>query len=151
MRGIAPPDLPHWPTGREPVRLTGCPGAHGGPWCDDDDREERVMHHDATLVLRGWTGEFLQIRRIGEDDYRLWHPDGSYFGRLIPDGLHRDDSISGTVFGPTGIYLADAEDGRLHVDALRRRARATATGIDPVAFASPGSLEPVERRWPRRA
>lgn len=103
------------------------------------------------LVLRGWTGEFLQIRRVADGDYRLWHPDGLYFGRLIPDELHRDESISGTVFGPTGIYLADAKDGRLHVNALRRRARAMETEIDVGEFESPGNLEPVERRWPRRS
>jgi hypothetical protein len=109
------------------------------------------VHDGLLLVLRGWTGEFLQIRQVADGDYRLWHPDGSYFGRLIPDELHRDESISGTVFGPTGIYLADAKDGRLHVDTLRRRARATATVIDPGEFESPGSLKPVERRWPRRS
>jgi hypothetical protein len=100
-------------------------------------------------VVRGWMGEFLQGRRLDEGDYRLWHSDGAYFGRLIPDDLHRDESASGTVFGPTGIYLADAKDGRLHVDAPRRRARATAAGFDPGDFESPGSLAPVERRWHR--
>jgi hypothetical protein len=100
-------------------------------------------------VVRGWMGEFLQGRRLEEGDYRLWHSDGAYYGRLTPDELHGDESASGTVFGPTGIYLADATDGRLHVDTRRRRARATAEGFDPGDFESPGSLEPVERRWHR--
>ena len=103
-----------------------------------------------TFVLRGWTGEFLQAREVEDGDYRLWHPDGSYFGRLVPDADHSADVASGTVFGPTGLYLADAARGRLRIDPARRRVRASADGYDEAAFASPGDLAPVERRWPRR-
>jgi hypothetical protein len=102
------------------------------------------------LVLRGWTGEFFQTRELAEGDLRLWHPDGSYYGRLIPDGSHTDASASGTVYGPAGLYLADAQRGRLRVDPLRRRARAVAEHLGEDEFASPGNLAAVDRRWPRR-
>lgn len=117
--------------------------AHAGA---DINATEDAEH---MLVLRGWTGEFLQVREVEDGDYRLWHPDGSYFGRLIPDARHSADALSGTVFGPTGLYLADAVRGRLRVDPERRRARASA-GVQETAFAPPGDLAPVERRWPRR-
>ena len=102
------------------------------------------------ITLRGWTGEFLQTRRLEDGDYGLWHPDGAYFGRLVPDAEQAGDQVSGTVFGPTGAYLADAAGGRLRVDTRRRRARATTVEQDEDAFASPGDLAPIERRWPRR-
>jgi hypothetical protein len=105
---------------------------------------------DSALVLRGWTGEYLQVREIDEGDVRLWHPDGSYFGRLVPTARRRHDPASGTVFGPSGLYLADAVNGRLRIDPARRRARVSTPELDEAAFASPGDLEPVERRWPRR-
>ncbi|HEY1480485.1 MAG TPA: hypothetical protein VGF46_10665 [Gaiellales bacterium] len=112
--------------------------------------------HDTTadtrvLTLRGWTGEYLQARELEDGDFRLWHPDGSYCGRLVPGGPQEGDTPSGTVYGPTGLYLADAQDGRLHVDLRRRRARATAQGIPANELASPGELPAVERRWPRRS
>jgi hypothetical protein len=107
-------------------------------------------HADAALVLRGWTGEYLQTREIEPGDVRLWHPDGSYFGRLVLSRRRSDDPTGGTVFGPTGLYLADALHGRLRVDPARRRARAFTDLHEEAAFASPGDLDPVERRWPRR-
>jgi hypothetical protein len=120
---------------------------HVGTRAQDGLEAERAAH---TLVLRGWTGEFLQAHEVGDGDYRLWHPDGSYFGRLIPDAEHSAGVASGTVFGPTGLYLADAVRGRLRIDPSRRRVRGSADGYDETAFASPGDLAPVERRWPRR-
>jgi hypothetical protein len=104
----------------------------------------------STLVLRGWTGEFFQARELAPGDLRLWHPDGTYYGRLITDDAHTNDAASGTVFGPTGLYLADASRGRLRVDPRRRQARAVAACYSPEDLASPGNLEPTERRWPRR-
>jgi hypothetical protein len=104
----------------------------------------------SAITVRGWTGEYLQTRRLADGDYGLWHPDGEYFGRLVPDAEQTCEQVSGTVFGPTGLYLADAAGGRLRVDPRRRRARATAVEQDEDAFASPGNLAPVERRWPRR-
>ena len=101
-------------------------------------------------MLRGWTGEFFQARELGPGDLRLWHPDGSYYGRLIPDEAHTDEVASGVVYGPTGLYLADAQKGRLRVNALRRQARATSGRFSRLDFTSPGNLEPVERSWPRR-
>jgi hypothetical protein len=103
-----------------------------------------------TTAVRGWTGEFFQTREVVAGDYRLWHPDGSYYGRLIPDAAHTQDLASGTVFGPTGLYLADVTRGRLRVEPLRRRARAVAEGYPAEAFDPPGNLGSVERRWPRR-
>jgi hypothetical protein len=103
-----------------------------------------------SFVLRGWTGEFFQTRALGEGDLRLWHPDGSYYGRLLPDDDHTDAVASGTVYGPTGLYLADARRGRLRVDPLRRRARAAAHGLGEDEFTAPGNLAAVDRRWPRR-
>ncbi|MEO9175617.1 MAG: hypothetical protein ABI317_08895 [Gaiellales bacterium] len=102
------------------------------------------------LTLRGWTREFLQARRLGEGDYRLWHPDGTYFGRLVTDDAHTDESASGTVFGPAGAYLADASEGRLRVNPLKRRTTAWGLGLSEQDLESPGALPPVERRWPRR-
>jgi hypothetical protein len=102
------------------------------------------------LTLRGWTREFLQARRFGDGDYRLWHADGTYFGRLVPDEDHTDEAGSGTVFGPTGLYLADASGGRLHVNPLKRRMLAWSLGLTEEDLESPGTLPPVERRWPRR-
>jgi hypothetical protein len=102
------------------------------------------------LVLRGWTGEFFQIRELDAGDLRLWHPDGSYYGRLITDDAHTDALASGTVFGPTGLYLANAVRGRLRVNPLRRHARSAAEGVAGLDFASPGNLAPIERSWPRR-
>ena len=101
-------------------------------------------------MLRGWTGEFFQARELGPGDLRLWHPDGSYYGRLVADDAHTDEVASGVVYGPTGLYLADAAKGRLRVNSLRREARATTGRLSSLDFTSPGSLEPVERRWPRR-
>jgi hypothetical protein len=105
---------------------------------------------DSRLVLRGWTGEFFQIRELDAGDLRLWHPDGSYYGRLITDDDHTDAVASGTVFGPSGLYLANAVRGRLRVNPLRRHARSAVAGLDDLDFASPGDLAPVERSWPRR-
>ena len=102
------------------------------------------------LVLRAWTGEFFQTREVAPGDFRLWHPDGDYFGRLIPDAAHTDEVPSGVVYGPTGEYLADAVKGRLRVNPLRRQAGARAAGYAASDWASPGALEPVDRRWPRR-
>ena len=99
------------------------------------------------LALRGWTGDYLQVRLVGEDDYRVWHADGRYLGRLIPDATAADP-LEGIVFGPDGGYVADARRGKLAIDPRRRRA--TRTTGDAAAFASPGDLEPTERRWPRR-
>lgn len=82
---------------------------------------------------------------------RLWHPDGTYYGRLITDTPHTDELASGTVYGPTGLYLADASRGRLRVDPRRRQARAASAGYSAEDLESPGNLEPTERRWPRRA
>jgi hypothetical protein len=106
---------------------------------------------DCGFVLRGWTGEFLQARELAPGDLRLWHADGTYFGRLIADEAHSDEVASGVVYGPTGLYLADAVRGRLRVNALRRQVRAAAAGFSETDWASPGTLEPVDRHWPRRA
>jgi hypothetical protein len=103
-----------------------------------------------SLVLRGWTGEFFQARELAPGDLRLWHPDGTYYGRLIPDHAHTDEAASGTVFGPTGLYLSDASRGRLRVDPRRRQARAAAADCGADDLESPGDLEPTDRRWPRR-
>jgi hypothetical protein len=105
---------------------------------------------NSTLAVRGWTGEFFQTRELAHGDFRLWHPDGAYFGRLIPDADQVDDVASGTVYGPTGQYLADVTRGRLRVETLRRRAQAVAEGYAAEEFESPGNLAAVERRWPRR-
>lgn len=102
------------------------------------------------LVLRGWTGEFFQIRELDAGDLRLWQPDGTYYGRLITDDDHTDALASGTVFGPTGLYLANAVRGRLRVNPLRRHARSAVEGPAGLDFASPGNLPPVARSWPRR-
>lgn len=102
------------------------------------------------LVLRGWTGEFFQACELTPGDLRLWHPDGTYYGRLIPDDAHTAELPSGTVFGPTGMYLADASRGRLRVDPRRRQARAMSAGYGPDELRSPGNVEPTARRWPRR-
>ena len=75
---------------------------------------------ETAVTLRGWTGEFLQVREIEDGTYGLWHPDGAYFGRLVPDAAPAGGRVSGTVFGPTGLYLADAAGGRLRVDPRRR-------------------------------
>jgi hypothetical protein len=115
-----------------------------------DTLHAAISDEPTTLVLRGWTGEFFQAREIGPGDLRLWHPDGTYYGRLVTDDAHTDDVASGSVFGPTGLYLADASRGRLRVDSRRRQARATADGYSADELASPGDLEPTERRWPRR-
>ncbi|MDX6573753.1 MAG: hypothetical protein QOC86_2909 [Gaiellales bacterium] len=104
----------------------------------------------STLVLRGWTGEFFQIRELAQGDLRLWHPDGTYYGRLITDDAHTDEAASGTVYGPSGLYLADASRGRLRVDARRCQARGATAGYSTEDLESPGDLEPTERRWPRR-
>jgi hypothetical protein len=112
--------------------------------------DEIEIEDTCAVVLRGWTGEFFQTRELDHGDLRLWHPDGSYFGRLIPDAGTTDAVASGTVYGPAGIYLADARRGRLRVDPLRRRARAGADGFSDDEFASPGNLAPIDRRWPRR-
>jgi hypothetical protein len=111
---------------------------------------ELELDETCAVALRGWTGEFFQTHELEEGDIRLWHPDGSYYGRLIPDAEHTEQLASGTVYGPTGLYLADARRGRLRVDPLRRRARATADGFSKDEFASPGNLAAVVRRWPRR-
>jgi hypothetical protein len=108
------------------------------------------IEENCTVAVRGWTGEFFQTRELSHGDYRLWHPDGTYYGRLLPDADHADDVASGTVYGPTGLYLADVTRGKLRVDALRRRARAVAVGYAVEEFESPGNLAAVERRWPRR-
>ncbi len=68
----------------------------------------------------------------------------------MPDELHTDEVASGIVYGPTGLYVAEAIDGRLRVNTLRRRSRMTVEGYAEDAYASPGSLAAVERRWPRR-
>jgi hypothetical protein len=112
--------------------------------------QELGLGGECRLVLRGWTGEFLQAREVEPGDYRLWHPDGTYFGRLVTDELHTDEIASGTVYGPTGLYLADALKGRLRVNPRRRQARVGAEGYTEEAYASPGSLPAVDRRWPRR-
>jgi hypothetical protein len=57
--------------------------------------------------------------------------------------------LEGAVYGPDGRYLADAVRGRLSVDVVRRRATRAAGG-DAALYASPGDIEPTERRWPRR-
>lgn len=111
---------------------------------------ENWIEGNCRVAARGWTGEFFQTRELGYGDYRLWHPDGTYYGRLIPDASQSDDVASGTVYGPTGLYLADVTRGRLRVDALRHRARAVAEGYAPGEFESAGTLTAVERRWPRR-
>jgi hypothetical protein len=102
------------------------------------------------LTLRGWTGEFLQVRELDAGDYRLWHPDGSYCGRFVPDAAFAETTVSGTVDGPTGLYLADVVRGRLRVDAMRRRANAMGDGLPLEELESPGELPSVDRRWPRR-
>jgi hypothetical protein len=109
-----------------------------------------VSLEPSTLALRGWTGEFLQARTLDENDLRVWHSDGSYLGRLVPDDEHTDEAVSGTVFGPGGEYLADARRGRLRVDPLRRRRNGRADGLTEQELESPGELGAVERRWPRR-
>jgi hypothetical protein len=111
---------------------------------------EVEIEDNCAMSVRGWTGEFFQTRELEPGDYRLWHPDGSYFGRLIPDATHAEVLASGTVFGPTGLYLADVRRGRLRVEPLRRRARAVAEGYPAEEFDSPGNLAGVGRRWPRR-
>lgn len=114
------------------------------------DRSPAEISNPSSLVLRAWTGEFFQAREVAPDDLRLWHPDGTYFGRLIPDDAHTEEVASGTVFGPSGLYLADASRGRLRVDPRRRQARAISAGYLAGDLESPGDLEPTERRWPRR-
>jgi hypothetical protein len=99
-------------------------------------------------LLRGWTGEYLQVRILAGGECRVWHADGSYLGLLVPDAAALA-GLAGAVFGPDGRYLADASAGRLTVDMPRRRA-----GAPPAAnltvYASPGDIEPTDRRWPRR-
>lgn len=116
---------------------------------DPTDSTVIEIEDTASFVQRGWTGEFFQSRELTEGDLRLWHPDGSYYGRLIPDAQHTETLASGTVYGPGGLYLADTRRGRLHVDPLRLRARASHPWSAD-EFASPGNLAPVDRRWPRR-
>jgi hypothetical protein len=111
-------------------------------------REEHAS--DSEFVLRGWTGEFFQAREVAPGDLRLWHPDGSYYGRLIPDDAHSNEIASGIVYAPSGLYLANAVKGRLRVNPLRRQARADGDGLADLDWESPGDLEPVDRRWPRR-
>jgi hypothetical protein len=109
-----------------------------------------ISDEPSTIVLRGWTGEFFQARELAAGDLRLWHPDGTYYGRLITDDVHTDEMGSGTVYGPTGLYLADASRGRLRVDPRRRQARGVSAGYSAEDLESPGNLEATERCWPRR-
>jgi hypothetical protein len=101
--------------------------------------------------LRGWTGEYFQARALRPGDYRVWRPDGSYLGRLIPDDTHTLDAASGIVFDPNGHYVADVSGGRVRVDLVRLRARAGSyEGSAGKDLASPGDLPAMPRSWPRR-
>jgi hypothetical protein len=100
------------------------------------------------LALRGWTGEYLQVRVLAAGDCRVWHADGRYLGLLVPDPS-APNGLAGALFGIDGLYLADSSAGRLTVDMPRRRAGRPAAG-DPALFVSPGDIEPTDRRWPRR-
>jgi hypothetical protein len=109
--------------------------------------DDTGMIESAELALRGWTGEYLQVRQIATGDCRIWHADGRYLGLLVTASTA--DPLEGVVYGHDGTYLADAAAGRLTVDVARRRAGRRAP-TDPSAYASPGDIDPTERRWPRR-
>ena len=115
---------------------------------DVSDLTSTPASDERVLALRGWTGEYLQARVLGESDVRLWHADGRYLGALVPRDATAD-LLEGVVYGADGSYLANAARGRLSIDVARRRAARPASG-GPVSFASPGDIEPTERRWPRR-
>jgi hypothetical protein len=119
-------------------------GVHGGePAGSEFGHVPRVGR---ALSLCSWGGAALHVREIASGDIRVWHPDGSYFGRLIPDAAHTIDAPSGAVFGLSGVYLADSVAGRLRVDPHRLKLTPDKARYPLDAFDSPGPLSRLEAK-----